>query len=331
MPILLFLLFLTSSLLAEDSLKVSDRLAPISTSNFFEEEGYATWGGHIVKDNGTYYLIYSRWKTQGGDWLKSSEVAIAKSDKVEGPYKHEKVLLKGYGTGHWNELMAHNPKMKKFGDQWYLYFISSQSKESRSEIRDSQRTGVATSKSILGPFIPSESPIVVPAKPVFNITVNPGVTQRPDGSYLMILKGDIQPKTPEQPMPQRIQGLATSPTPQGPFTIQPQSAISGFDTEDASIWYDATRQIYYAIFHAHHYIGLITSTDGKKWSKAADAKVTGKSFKSNNDKPISVGSIERPYLYFEDGKAKALCLSTRRKGKGYNHGRCLIIPIESGD
>lgn len=314
--------------LGQDTLKFSDKLSPITERNFFEEPGYATWGGHIVKENDTYYLIYSRWKTQGGDWLTSSEIAIASADRLEGPYKHIQILLQGAGNGHWNELMAHNPKMKKFGDRWYLYFISSQIGKTRQHTRDSQRIGVASSKSILGPFTTSVEPIVKPHAPIFNITVNPGVTQRPDRTYLMILKGDIKPKTSEQPMPQRIQGLATSPTPTGPFTILSKPAISDIDTEDASIWYDSTRRRYYAVFHAHKYIGLLTSADGINWKKAADAQITGKTFASVNDQTITVGSIERPYVYLENGEPKALCLSTRRKGKGYNHGRCLIIPLK---
>ena len=73
MRLFLYLLFLTSALnLAEDSLKVSDKLASINHGNFFKEEGYATWAGHIVKENGLYYLIYSRWKTVGGDWRTNS-------------------------------------------------------------------------------------------------------------------------------------------------------------------------------------------------------------------------------------------------------------------
>ncbi len=183
--------------------------------------------------------------------------------------------------------MPHNPKMKKWGDNYYHYFISCKAGETRSHIRDSQR---------------------------------------PDGSYLMILKGDVSPKTAEQPMPRRVQGLASSATASGPFTILPTPAISDIDTEDTSIWHDRQRQPYYAIFHAHHYIGLITSTDGTHWTKAEDYKITKKSFQASDNKTITVGSIERPSLYIENGVAKALCLTARRKGN--NHGRCLIIPLE---
>ncbi len=311
-----------------DTLKVTGKLAPIDESNFYTEEGYATWGGHLYKEGDWYYLIYSRWKTVGGDWLTTSEVAVAKSKSVAGPFKHEKVLLKGRGKGHWDELMAHNPKIKKFGDTYYLYHISSQSGATRGHIRDSQRIGVATSKNLLGPYQHSDAPIVTPAKPVFNICVNPGVTQRPDGTYLMILKGDEKPKKPTERMGRRLQGLATSDSPTGPFKIAEKPALQNLDSEDASLWYDAERKRYYAIFHAHRYIGLITSEDGVNWEKAKHYKITEKSFTSKKGDPITVSSVERPYLFIEDGKPKALCISCRRFGKGYNHGSCLIIPIE---
>ena len=49
-------------------------------------------------------------------------IAIATADQLEGPYRHSKVLLTGRGPGHWDELMAHNPKLKRFGDKYYLYY-----------------------------------------------------------------------------------------------------------------------------------------------------------------------------------------------------------------
>lgn len=80
----------------------------------------------------------------------------------------------------------------------------------------------------------------------------------------MMLKGDKFP-LPGSP---RIQAVATSETPTGPFKVYPKPAISDFDTEDASIWYDKTRQRFYAMFHAHTYFGMITSTEGASWTKA---------------------------------------------------------------
>lgn len=40
------------------------------------------------------------------------------------------------------------------------------------------------------------------------------------------------------------------------------------DTEDMSIWYDKERQRFYGVFHAHTFIGLVTSEDGIDWKKS---------------------------------------------------------------
>jgi len=215
----------------------------------FADAGYSCWDPQITRgDDGQYYLSYSRWSDQGGDWLVNSEICLAVSRRPEGPYHHLKVLLRGRGPGHWDELTAHNPKIKKFGGKYYLYYISSRAGPTRGHLRDSQRTGVAVSSSLTGPYVPMDQPIVEPAPPVNNVTVNPTVEQMPDGRYLMMLKGDLNPKTPVQSMGQRVEGLAIASTPDGPFQIQPELAIRDIDTEDADLWWDPGRRHYYPIF-----------------------------------------------------------------------------------
>lgn len=182
---------------------------------------------------------------------------MAVGDKPEGPFKHLKVLLQGRGPCHWDELMAHNPKLYRFGDKYYLYYISSRSGASRGHVRESQRTGVAIADSLLGPYRRLDKPIVEPAAPVFDVTVNPAVTAMPDGRFLMMLKGDLKPKAPVDPVAQRVQGIAVADRPEGPFRIQPELAIRDINTEDAALWYDAVRRKYFAVFHAYTYIGLI--------------------------------------------------------------------------
>jgi hypothetical protein len=126
-------------------------------------------------------------------------------------------------------------------------------------------------------------------------------------------------------MPQRVQGLAQSDTPEGPFEIQPHLALADFDTEDASIWYDAKRKRYYAIFHAHSHIGLITSTDGRHWKKARHYEVTDKTFPGKDGEPYEVRSIERPFVFVEAGQPRVLCLSIRKHGS--KAMMCLLVPL----
>ncbi len=309
------------------SLDLESMVQPVGEQAMYTEPGYATWDGNIFKEDGKYYLIYSRWQTKGGDWLKTSEVCIADSDKLEGPYTHKKVLLKGRGPGYWDELNAHNPKLKKYGDKYYLYYISSRSGETRSHIRDSQRTGVAIADSLMGPYERLAKPIVEPKHPVHNITVNAGVVQGPDGRYVMILKGDKKAKQPTERMGQRVQGIALADSPVGPFKIQPKLAIEGIDTEDASLWYDENYKAFFAIYHAHSHVGLITSPDGINWKPAKHPVVLRKKITLPDGTVMQLNCNERPFVFYEDGKPAALCISFRR-GRGYNTGACMIILLK---
>jgi beta-xylosidase len=306
-------------------LDIASMIQPVTPAGGFRLDDYSCWGPNIIKgEDDKYYLIYSRWAKKGGNWLSSSEIALAVSETLEGPYQHLKVLLRGRGPGHWDELMAHNPRLKRFGDKYYLYYISSRNGPSRGHIRDSQRIGVAVSDSILGPYSPSEAPIVEPAEPVYTITVNPDVTQMADGTYLMILKGDIKPRKPADPMPQRVQGLAISKSPTGPFQMLKETAIHDMDTEDASIWYDQKRERYFAVFHAHEYIGLIESRDGFKWQRAAHYKITGNEIRRADGSMLKTKKpLQRPSIFIENGEPRALCLAVPAPDDWH----CVVVPL----
>ena len=313
------LILLSSTLLAacssapRDDLDLKSAIQPVNIIEAeFQENHYRTWGATILKEGDDYYMVYSRWKKRGGDWMTTSEIAIAKSHngKIDGKYSYVKTLLTGRGKGHWDELMAHNPKLKKFGDKYYLYYISSKSAAKRIYTRDSQRIGVAVSDSLLGTYKHGDKPLLEPATPVYNITVNPDVVQRPDGKFIMIFKGDVRQKTPDEPMPKRVQGIAISNSPTEGFVIQPMRAIADIDTEDSSIWYDKDRKMFYAIFHAHAYIGLISSTDGINWKRATHYKICTKEFLTTDGTIERMAGVERPFVFIEDGKAKMLCIST---------------------
>ncbi|MBT5186490.1 MAG: hypothetical protein HOH19_08275 [Kordiimonadaceae bacterium] len=312
-----------------NSLNITKMIMPFAEKNVFKVPGYHTWGPQITHgEDGKYYMAYSRWAKEGGDWLLTSEIAIAVSDQADGPYTHEKVLLTGRGEGHWDELMAYNPKVKYFEGKYYLYYISSKNGPTRGHIRDSQRIGVAIADNILGPYVRSDTPLIEPKKPIFNITVNPGVTQMPDGRYLMILKGDITPKLPTDPMPQRIQGLAIANSPTGPFKILPDVAIKDIDTEDATIWYDEKRELYFAVFHAHTHIGLIQSTDGINWKRAGNFIITENKLLREDGSYLSKEleePLQRPNIYIENGEPRALALAIPEPDDWH----IIIVPLQN--
>lgn len=316
-------------------------IRPFTPDNHFEDPDWFNWGGSIIQGEGEhYYLFYSRWPRQYGflSWLTHSEIAVATSKTPSGPWQYKYTALTGRKGNHWDAVTAHNPKIKRFGDQYYLYYSSTRSSLTEQELqetakggyrhknwkplRNNQRAGVAVSNKLSGPWHRTDNPIVTPAPPVYTITVNPAVTQMPDGRFLMMIKGD---KFPRSGSP-RIQAIALSDTPTGPYQIQPKPAIHDFDTEDASIWYDRARKRYYANFHAHTYFGMITSTDGITWNKARYNSFSPKEFQAADGSVFTAERMERPSVFTNTNGIPQVFISSYRKG---NTTGIFTIPMDA--
>lgn len=311
---------------------------PYVEGNHFTSVEWFNWGGSIIKEaEDSYYLFYSRWPRKYGflSWLTHSEIAVAHSNSAAGPWQYRYTAIQGRGMGHWDAVTAHNPKIKKYGATYYLYYISTKGDLSGQELiatarggyhhknwgplRNAQRVGVAVSKSVNGPWQRSDQSLLEPKAPAHTITVNPAVTATADGkSYIMMFKGDKKPVRSK-----RVQAIATGPTPVGPFTIQPKLAIADFDTEDASIWYDASRKRYYAVFHAHKVFGMITSVDGLNWQKARHFEFA-KAFPSASGEVFRADRLERPNVLTDARGVPQVFIASYRKG---NDTGIFTIPL----
>ncbi|MCD6332408.1 MAG: glycoside hydrolase family protein, partial [Bacteroidales bacterium] len=269
-----------------DTLFIRDRFEPVSADNILKTDGYYNWGASIIKGpDGIYHLFYSRWKKElkFTAWLTFSEIAHAVSDHPAGPWTYKETVLKGQGPGHWDAVTAHNPKIKYFNGKYYLYYCStnmggrSYTKEDLIEtarvgyahpdwkiLRPNQRTGVAVAPSLDGPWTRLDHPIIEPSGPIVTLTVNPGITRGKDGKYYLVVKGD----RPGEKRFLRNQAIAVSDSPTGPFTMQKKPVIDYMDTEDMSIWFDANRDYFYGVFHAHTFIGMVSTLDGIIRTKA---------------------------------------------------------------
>lgn len=321
-PLLLLVTVLTRAD-ATDDFNLSAAMQPVSTENMFWDEDYFNWGSGIVKgDDGKYHLIYSQMPRRHGfySWLTDGIVSRAVADTPLGPWKHAEVVLKGRGHGFWDAYTAHCPKVYAFDGKYYIYYMSTntgdlkltpeqleearRSKWNKSEMRGmmrlNQRIGVAVADSMEGPWTRFDQPLIEPELPIANIVNNVTVTERPDGGYLMVVRGD-QPDQPEGEII-RMQAVLLADHPLGPWEMQPEPLVKDYNSEDPEVWYDAERGRYYSLYHAFGYMGMVTSTDGLTWERAQHYKVSDKSFTTTDRQTIEVHRYERPTIYHENGK-----------------------------
>ncbi len=318
----------------QDSLTFKDRIQPISAQSFFNQEGYYVWCPSVIKGKeGKYHLFYSRWKKKykWSGWLTHCEVAHAVSDNAYGPWTYVETVLKSRGKGHWDAITVHNPKIKYFDGKYYIYYISTHLDNrdytddelinianntpggpKKNPLRMNQRTGVAVSNNLSGPWKRFDKPLIEPSGPIANITVNPAITQGKDGRYYLIVKGD----KPNESRFIRNQALAISNSPTGPFIMQPKPVIDYMDTEDMSIWYDKKRDYYYGVFHStKKFIGMVSSPDGINWYKANDSVlVPNKELKRVYGTMYAPSQMERPFVFVENDEPKVLCVAVTDKG-----------------
>lgn len=330
-----------------DDLDINGMIQPLPNDGFNRDPNYYNWGGSIIKGNdGRYHLFYSRWKREYTfyGWLTFSEIAHAVSSSPAGPWKYKQTALKSGDKGRWDEITAHNPKIKYFEGKYYLYYIATnfggkpytdatligthkrpltgENRRNKILLRENQRTGVAVSNSINGPWVRMNRPLIEPSGPIVTLTVNPAIDRGRDGKYYLIVKGD-KPNTKFT----RNQAIAVSATPVGPFVMQPKPVIGDLDTEDVSMWYDSGRSRFYAVFHAHTFIGLMTSIDGLNWSRAKNYNITNKRVLLEDNELLIPDRMERPFVYQEGGVPTVLCLGVKRGNDSYT----IFIPLQRGD
>ncbi|MFO7822717.1 MAG: glycoside hydrolase family protein [Cyclobacterium sp.] len=332
-----------SAQIQKNPLIFKDRLQPLTEKNIFKSDDYFNWCSSIIKgEDGKYHLFYSRWpkKYTFLSWLTHSEVAHAIADNPSGPWEYKETVLKSRGPGHWDAITVHNPKIKKFGDKYYLYYISTNmgdndyTEEELIEIarvgyphsnwqeylRPNQRTGVAVAESIDGPWKRMERPLIEPSGPITTLTVNPAVVQGKDGKYYLIVKGD----KPKDIGFNRNQAVAISDSPTGLFKMHPEAVIDDMDTEDMSVWYDDRRDRFYGVFHAHSFIGMINSPDGINWRKATEYVIQNKRIPMANGSDLVPDRMERPFLYQEEGEPLVLSMAVKKGDDAY----IVFVPVQ---
>ena len=306
-----------------DDYNLTAAMQGVSKENIFHDEEYFNWGSSIVKgEDGKYHLFYDQMPRKHGfqSWLTDGIVSRAVSDSPIGPWKKIQVVLEGRGVGYWDQYTAHCHKVYKFDGKYYLYYMSTNpgiidlTPEQLEEVRRTswrpgnlrnrmrlrQRIGVAVADSIEGPWKRFDKPLFEPELPIANQSNNVSVTERPEGGYLMIIRGDQPDQKRDEII--RMQAVLLADHPLGPWAMQPKPVVVNYNSEDPEVWYDAERKRYYNLYHAFGYMGMITSTDGLNWERAKNYKVSDKSYQTVDGQTVKVHRYERPGIYLENGK-----------------------------
>ena len=241
-------------------------------------------------------------------------------------------MLTGRGKCHWDAITAHNPKIKYFEGKYFLYYVSTNlgdkvytedeleqtartgySHSNWNILRPNQRTGVAMATSLDGPWTRADQPLIEPSGPITTLTVNPAIAQGKDGLYYLIVKGD----KPNEARFIRNQAIAISTSPTGPFEMQSEPVIDYIDTEDMSMWYDQKRDYFYGVFHAHSFIGMVSSPNGIHWEKATEYTIMHKKLLLQDGSEIIPDRLERPFVYTENDEPRVLSLAVKKGDDAY--------------
>jgi len=337
----LFILFFLRFSAAQDNLEL--RLSPIDSAHIFIQDDYYVWCGSVIEDCGKYRMLYSRWphgKRELSDdslngvfngfrgWCKYSEIAYAVSDKLTGPYRHVKTILKGDGDAKkWNRFTMHNPQIRKFGNCFYLYFISNSydsalfanSAFDRKwkhwlQYNATQKIGAVKFKSfddlLKGKFVVLP-PLMQPDHiRTFEVATNPTVAEA-NGKYFMLFKSR-KPNVGHMTF-----WMATSRRPDGPFTLMSEVfAEADMACEDPCMWYDKKRKRFYAAVKYYSEskklvpqfgaLALIVSADGLHWKAAAHPLISLREI-TIKKKKIELARLERPFAVIDkEGQPVAL-------------------------
>jgi hypothetical protein len=328
-PILiLFVAFLSLSILRAADFPA---MGTVKRASGFRMDGYWCWDASVIKgDDGRYHMFASRWPKDISfhpGWMTNSEVVHAIADNPEGPYTFKAVALPARGVEYWDGRATHNPTIRKHGDTYLLFYIGSthplgnaprgvkfELSDPRCIVaRSNKRIGVATSKSLDGPWQRPDQPILDTKAGTFYsfLTSNPAPVVHRDGSVLMVFKSRrYKPDGTHGPM---MLGLARAKHYLGPYAVVGNEPLFGPDKigelEDPFVWQNAdgtyeliAKDMTGKIVGEKHAGVHALSSDGDHWKLAPKPKAWSRTLTFDDGKTETMGQLERPFILFENGR-----------------------------
>lgn len=340
----------------------NSKMLPAPVGGGFEMDGYWTWCGSVVQgEDGKYHMFASRWSKALSfkpHWLTNSEVVRAVADKPEGPYTFQEVVLPPRGAEYWDGMMTHNPSIHKSGSTYLLYYTGTTYSgsmpdaehqeplglsEKAREARRNQRIGLAVSKSVYGPWVRPNEPVlqVRPGRWDALMTTNPAPCMLPDGSVLLIYKS-----TAAEGEKLRL-GAARAVSFDSPYLRVKQEPIfdfaaSGDHVEDPFVWHNG---LHFELIMKDMNGGICgekfggvhaASPDGVNWIISEPPLAYSRTVRWDDGSVTVQGHLERPQMLIRDGKPTHFIAATANgtsvfdKQHPSTRAWTIVIPLEEG-
>jgi hypothetical protein len=278
--------------------------------------GTWTWGMAPIYDETGKVHIFNSIIDKQGSWKENSKISHWVADQPEGPY----TLLGDVFVS--DEASYHNPQISKVGDTYVLVFLLNRHTDANGS---KQEVGVATAKSLMGPWAESpHNPILKATEENGEHASNPTFVAAPDGSFRIYYKT----MTNYQGRIYREISLATSDKIEGPYEVYADNPLISYasqqiDIEDPYAFY--YNGMYYMILEdrmnvkgmleGSHTTGKIRaggmrpgliyqSEDGINWGIPKVGYQTNEIYFGNE-----LARSERPHVLWKDGQPDYLYLA----------------------
>jgi len=211
-----------------------------------------TWGMAPIYDEEGKLHIFNSVIPRDGSWIKHSKIIHWTADSVKGPFTLEGDVFASEDASY------HNPQISKVGDTYVLVYLLNHYKD---ENGSKQEVGIATAKSLAGPW--TESPLnpVIPASGKLgghNIihASNPTFVVAPDGKYRIYYKS----MTDELPVKQGFREIcfAVSDKIEGPYVNFEGNPVISYVKDKIDI------EDPYAFRYKDHYYMIVEDRRGVK-------------------------------------------------------------------
>jgi len=318
-------------------------------------EGYTIWGSSVIKgDDNKYHMFAASWPNRYpmSNWATDATIVHAVADSAEGVFRLLSEALPPRGEGFWDGNSTYNPTIQKHKDTYILFYTGSNftytndNKKNNYEALANKRIGIATSKSLYGPWKRYNKPILEPQKGEWDaiITSNAAPFVEEDGSVMLVYKSWTvhanEYYTSHKPGEvNQLLGIAHANHYLGKYKRLSERHIFShveipFNSEDPYLWKQDGKYHFLAkIFEeGRHLLGeagagnYASSIDGIHWEMDTTGIAYSRSITFSDGTTETFKRLERPQLLIQDGKPTHIFFAALYNNDT-NEAHSLCIPI----